>query len=108
MMAGSWSQGEGWRRDAGGGAGGGCGAATIKVCLCTAFEAVDGGGEGYFCTVPILHRRRRWIGSRGRDADGSQAEGMAATAWSQAEGMAASAGRRYPPLDSEGRDDMSV
>ena len=41
-----------------------CGAATIKVCNYTAFEAVRGGGEGYFCTVPTLHRRRRWIGSR--------------------------------------------
>ena len=110
-MAGSWSQGE-----EGGGMAGGVpvvlmvcrGAATIKVCNCTAFEAWIGGGEGYFCTVPTLHRRRRWIGSRGRDADGSQAEGMAATAWSQAEGMAAAAGRRYPHLDSEGRDDMSV
>ena len=45
---------------------GGCGAATIKVCNCTAFEAWIGGGEGYFCTVPTLHRRRRWIGSRRR------------------------------------------
>ena len=33
----------------------------------------------------------------GRDADGSQAEGMAG-------GMAG----LYPPLDSEGRDDVSV
>ena len=44
----------------------------------------------------------------GRDADGSQAEGMAATAWSQAEGMAAADGRRYPPLHGYGWDDMSV
>ena len=84
------------------------GAVTIKVYLCTAFEAGMGGGEGYFCTVPTLHRRRRWIGSLGRvqllrmegggsDADGSQAEGMAG-------GMAG----LYPPLDSEGRDDVSV
>ena len=77
------------------------GAATIKVYLCTAFDAVRGGGEGYFCTVPILHRRRRWIGSRWRDADGSQAVRLE-------EGRAAAAGRRYPPHDSEGWDDMSV
>ena len=42
------------------------GATTIKVCFCTAFEAVRGGGVDYFCTVPTLHRRQRWIGSRGR------------------------------------------
>lgn len=42
------------------------GAATIKVCICTAFDAVSCGGVGYFCTDAILHRRRRWIGSRGR------------------------------------------
>ena len=67
------------------------GATTIKDCYYTAFEAVIGGGEGYFCTDATLHRRRRWIGSRGRvqpvrmegggrDADGSQAEGVAAAA----------------------------
>ena len=27
------------------------GAATIKVCYYTAFEAESGGGDGYFCTV---------------------------------------------------------
>ena len=43
-----------------------CGAATIKVCNCTAFDAVDGGGSGYFCTDASLHRRRRWIGCRRR------------------------------------------
>lgn len=42
------------------------GVTTIKVCYCTAFEAGSGGREGYFCTVATLHRRRRWIGSRGR------------------------------------------
>ena len=51
----------------------------------------------YFCTVPTLHRRRRWIWSRGRDADGSQAARLAG-------GLAG----LYPPLDSEGWDDMSV
>lgn len=122
-MAGSWSQGEGCRRmdgEEGGGAAGGVpvvlvvcyGAATIKECLCTAFEAVRGGGEGYFCTVPTLHRRRRWIGSRGRGADGSQAvrlEGGGRDAdGSQAEGMAAAAGRRYPPSLRYGWNDMSV
>lgn len=67
------------------------GAATIKVYLCTAFAAVRGGGMDYFCTDATLHRRRWWIGSRGRvqlvrlegggrDADGSQAEGVAAAA----------------------------
>ena len=62
----------------------------------------------YFCTVGRLHRRRRWIESRGRvqlvrlEGGGRDADG------SQAEGMAAADGRRYPPLDSEGRDDMSV
>ena len=44
---------------------GAAGASTIKVCYCTAFVAVEGGGDGYFCTVPTLHRRR-WIGSRRR------------------------------------------
>lgn len=72
------------------------GAATIKVYLCTAFVAVSGGWEGYFCTVGRVHRRRRWIGSRGRvqlvrlEGGGRDADG------SQAEGMAAAAGRRYP------------
>lgn len=70
--------------------------------------AVSGGGEGYFCTVATLHRRRRWIGSRGRvqlvrlEGGGRDADG------SRAEGLAAADGRRYPPLDSEGWDDMSV
>lgn len=84
------------------------GAATIKVCYCTAFDAGSGGREGYFCTDATLHRRRWWIGSRGRvqlvrlEGGGRDADG------SQAEGMAAAAGRLYPPIDSEGRDDMSV
>ena len=84
------------------------GATTIKVCNYTAFEAVRGGGMDYFCTDATLHRRRRWIGSRGRvqlvrlEGGGRDADG------SQAEGMAAAAGRRYPPIDSEGWDDMSV
>lgn len=77
MMAGRWSQGEGWRRrggEEGGGMAGGVpavlvvcrGATTIKVYLCTAFEVVRDGREGYFCTVATLHRRRRWIRSRRR------------------------------------------
>ena len=84
------------------------GAATIKDCYYTAFEAVRGGGEGYFCTVPTLHRRRWWIGSRGQvqlvrlDGGGRDADG------SQAEGMAAADGRRYPPSLRYGWDDMSV
>jgi len=60
--------------DDGGGASGGVpvvlvvcyGVTTIKDCYYTAFGAMRGVGEGYFCTVPTLHRRRRWIGSRGR------------------------------------------
>lgn len=63
--------------------------------------AVRGGGMGYFCTDATLHRRRRWIRSRGRDADGSQAARLAG-------GLAAAAGRRYPPLVRYGWDDMSV
>ena len=39
------------------------GAATIKVCNYTAFEAVRGGGEGYFCTVGRLHRDGRGSGA---------------------------------------------
>ena len=39
------------------------GALLIKVYDCTAFEAVRGGGEGYFCTVSFLHRLRAWIGT---------------------------------------------
>jgi hypothetical protein len=61
--------GEDRRRDAGGMAGGVpavlvvvVGAFLIKVYDCTAFEAVRGGGGGYFCTVSFLHRRRAWIG----------------------------------------------
>ena len=64
--------------DDGGGAAGGVpvvlvvcyGVTTIKVCNYTVFVAVRGGREGYFCTVPILHRRRRWIGARGGEAGG--------------------------------------
>lgn len=67
-----------------------------------------GGGEGYFCTVPTLHRRRRWIESRGRDADGIQAVTLEAAAGSQAEGRAAAVGRRYPLSLRYGWDDMSV
>ena len=84
------------------------GAATIKVCKYTAFVAVRGGGMDYFCSVPTLHRRRWWIGSRGRvqlvrpEGGGRDADG------SQAEGVAAAAGGAIPPHDSEGRDDMSV
>ena len=69
---------------------------------------MSGGGKGYFCTVATLHRRRRWIGSLGRvqllrmEGGGRDADG------SQAEGRAAAVGRRYPPLDSEGWDDVSV
>ena len=55
---GCW-RGAGARARDGGGMAGGVpvvlmvcrGATTIKVCLCTDFEAVDGGGVGYFCTV---------------------------------------------------------
>ena len=73
MMAGSWSQGE-----EGGGMAGGVpvvlmvcrGVTTIKVYLCTVFEAVRGGGVGYFCTDATLHRRRRWIEAGGGDAGG--------------------------------------
>ena len=54
------------------------GAATIKVCFCTAFEAVSGGGDGYFCTVPTLHRRRRWIVAGGGEAGGG---GMVPGGW---------------------------
>ena len=105
---GCW-RGAGARAREGGGMAGGVpvvlmvcrGAATIKVYLCTAFEAVRGGGESYYCTVPTLHRRRRWIRSQRR-------RGWRAAAGCQVEGMAAAAGRRYPPLDSEGWDDMSV
>ena len=64
--------------DDGGGAAGGVpvvlvvcyGAATIKVCNCTAFVSVRGGREDYFCTVATLHRRRRWIVSGGGEAGG--------------------------------------
>ena len=64
------------------------GITTIKVCNYTAFEAWSGGGMDYFCTDATLHRRRWWIGSRGRvqlvrldgggrDADGCQAVRLA-------------------------------
>lgn len=46
------------------------GVTTIKDCYYTAFEAVRGGGVGYFCTVGRLHRRRRWIVAGGGDAGG--------------------------------------
>lgn len=74
------------------------------MCLCTAFEAVRGGVEGYFCTVPTLHRRRWWIGSRGR-VQLVRLEGGGRVPGGEAGGRA---GRVYPPIDSEGRDDMSV
>ena len=79
------------------------GAATIKVCLCTAFEAVRGGGMDYFCTVGRLHRRRRWIGNRGRvqlvrlEGGGRDADG------SQTEGRAAADGRAIPPYRLRGK-----
>ena len=57
-----------------------CGATTIKVCLCTAFVAVDCVGVGYFCTVPTLHRRRRWIVAGGGDAGGRR-HGARRRAW---------------------------
>ena len=69
---------------------------------------VDGGGRDYFCTDATLHRRRRWIRSRGRDADGSQAATLEAAAWCQVVRLAGGLAGLYPPIDSEGWDDMSV
>ena len=63
--------------------------------------AVRGGGVGYFCTVATLHRRRLWIRSRMR-------RGWRAAAGCQVVRLAGGLAGRYPPLDSEGRDDMSV
>lgn len=67
------------------------GVMTIKVCLCTAFVAVDGGGDGYFCTVGRLHRcggGGSWPEVVTMEGGGEKPE----------EGRSAAAGRLYPPL----------
>ena len=77
-----------------------CGATTIKVCFCTAFEAGMGGGDDYFCTVPTLHRRRRWIVAGGGEAGGG---GMVPGG-----GHGGGCWQAIPPSLRYGWDDMSV
>ena len=69
------------------------GVTTIKVCYCTAFVAVSGGGMDYFCTVPTLHRRRRWIVAGGGEAGGG---GMVPGGWRGGGGW-----RGYTPFRSD-------